>query len=114
MSEQALQFENKKDEAGNPAGGSVLGLGLDITWQNGPLGRGQDRKEPNGAFVEDVITAAISRLEFYQQSVYRCRENALAITKLEEALHWLCHRTQRRGVLGIEGTHAEANAPGVI
>jgi hypothetical protein len=35
-----------------------------------------------------------------------CSENALAITKLEEATHWLKARTNRREAQGTEGTHA--------
>lgn len=93
---------------GNPAGGYVRGTGLSIDWQNGPLGRGFDRHEPNGAFVETVIEAARQRIEYYQTGCngkFACRENALAITKLEEALHWLNHRTAAREARGVEGTH---------
>ena len=91
-----------------PTGGRTRGTGIVIDWQDGPLGRGADRKEPNGAFVEDVIAAAIDRLEFYQSASdgrFRCRENALVITKLEEALHWCDHRTQAREAREVEGTH---------
>jgi hypothetical protein len=80
-----------------------------IDWQDGPLGTGPDRKEQTGAMVEDVIQAAIQRLEFYQTANNRkfaCRENALAITKLEEALHWLDARTRAREKRGVEGTNA--------
>jgi hypothetical protein len=76
-------------------------------WQDGPLGRGDERREPSGAFVEDVIRAALGGLEFYQSTEFRCRENALAITKLEEALHWCQHRTAARESRGVEGTHAQ-------
>ena len=62
-------------------------------------------REPNGAFVEGVLEAALGRLEFYQRSEFRCRENALAITKIEEAIHWLQHRTADREARGVEGTH---------
>ena len=96
---------NRCDDNGNPTGGSVSGTGLAIEWQNGLLGRGDERIEPNGAFVETVIYAALQRLEFYQRGRFRCRENALAITKLEEALHWLDSRTKRREDAGIKGTH---------
>lgn len=74
---------NRLDPQGNPAGGEVMGVGLDIRWQDGPLGRGADRQEPNGAFVETVIAAAKQRIEHYQSTQFSCRENALAITKLE-------------------------------
>lgn len=101
-------IENDVDDNGNPTGGGVEGVGLFIGWQDGPLGRGENRKEPNGTFVETVISACIQRLEFYQSASDRkfsCRENALAITKLEEALHWLEHRTNARETRGVEGTH---------
>ena len=103
--QQNFEAVNNLDSQGKPAGGHVSGVGLSIQWQNGPLGRGKDRLEPNGAFVETVIAAALQRIEHYQDTEFRCRENALAITKLEEALHWLQSRTQRREVAGVEGTH---------
>lgn len=102
------RVENRLDEHGNPSGGVVEGTGLWIAWQDGPLGRGEDRQEPNGAFVETVIAAAKQRIEFYQTAAngrFACRENALAITKLDEALHWLNDRTQAREARGVEGTH---------
>ena len=57
---QKIECDNNNDADGNPAGGTVSGVGLSISWQNGPLGRGTERREPNGAFVEGVIAAAIS------------------------------------------------------
>ena len=104
------QFEsnNMNDDNGNPAGGHVSGTGINITWQNGPLGRGDQRQEPNGAFVETMIAAVVQRIEYYQAGKFRCRENALAITKLEEALHWLNSRTSRRESQDVEGTHKGA------
>jgi hypothetical protein len=96
---------NHLDDAGRPAGGYVVGKGLSIVWQEGPLNRGEERLAPNGAFVETVIAAALQRIEHYNTTQFRCRENSLAITHLEEALHWLNHRTARREVEGVEGTH---------
>lgn len=94
-----------KDDKGNPTGGYVKGVGLQIDWQKGPLGRGPDRVGPNGAFVETVLAACVSRLKFYQDSGFACRENALAITKVEEALLWLDKRTRDREERKVEGTH---------
>ena len=96
---------NDSDENGNPAGGLVTGTGLAISWQDGPLGRGEERIEPNGAFVETVIDAALQRIEYYNSTQFKCRENSLAITKLQEALHWLNSRTNRRESENVEGTH---------
>ena len=102
-----IAFINRKDSDGNPAGGDVVGIGLEIHWQDGPRRKdGQAEMDaPNGAFVEDVINAAITRMEFYQDSKYKCRENALAITKLEEALMWMGKRRQDRRDRGVEGMH---------
>lgn len=105
MSNQRITSDHRLDGEGRPAGGDTVGLGISIQWQDGPLAFDGVRREPNGAFVEAVIAAAIDRLEFYQAGEFRCRENALAITKLEEALHWCNHRTAKREERGVEGTH---------
>ena len=104
---QDFSASNNSDVDGNPAGGSVSGVGLSISWQNGPLGRGPDRIPPNGAFVETVIAAAKQRIEYYNETKFRCRENSLAITHLDEALHWLNHRTADREARSVEGTHEQ-------
>jgi len=103
---QIFECENLNDEHGNPAGGSVHAVGLDIHWQDGPLGRGAERTAPNGTFVETVIAAALQRLEYYQASRFRCDENQIAIERLRTALQALERRTARRENAGIEGTHA--------
>ena len=102
---QKLETTNDNDATGNPEGGSVRGVGITIDWQNGPLGRGDDRKEPNGAFVEGVVAAAIQRIAYYQASKFSCRENAIALTHLETALLWLNKRTADREARDVEGTH---------
>ena len=71
-----------------------------IKFQQGPI------KEygVNGCHNEDLIAIVIDRLQNFQESSFACRENAIAITKLEEALLWLGKRTQDRRNKGIEGT----------
>jgi hypothetical protein len=101
--------KNDDDAAGYPAGGSVRGTGLEIHWQNGPLGRGAHRKEPNGAFVETVIAAAKQRIEYYQTGAggkFKCDENAQAIEWLNVVLALLDKRTKEREARQVEGTHA--------
>lgn len=102
---QKITSTRELDEKNNPTGGTTIGTGIRIDWQRGPLGRGEERSEPNGAFVEGVILAAIERLQFFQESQFKCRENAIAITKLEEALLWLGKRTADREARAVEGTH---------
>lgn len=90
---------------GHPAGGTTDGLGIAITWQNGPLQVGDKRIEPNGCFVETVIRVALERLEFYQNSKFRNNYNLMAIASLETALQSLDQRTKDREARGVEGTH---------
>ena len=58
----------------------------------------------NGVANEDLIAMVICRLEHFQASEYNSRDNAMAITKLEEALLWLRKRTLGRENRGVEGT----------
>ncbi len=82
--------------------GSVV---QDINFQDGPL---KEVGGVNGVTNEMLISAVIDRLEHFQaHEQTRCRENAMVITKLEEALHWLRHRTQERLARGVEGTYAK-------
>lgn len=72
-----------------------------IDFQNGPI------KEfgINGCHNEDLIAIVIDRLEHFQAGEFKCRENELALTKLEEAMHWLRHRTNARVARGVEETN---------
>jgi len=105
MSQAGFTSHQFSDADGNPEGGVTFGRGFTISWQRGPLGRGPDRKEPNGAFVEDVIKAALDRIEFYQRSKFASDYNAQAILCLLRALQALEARTQNREVRQVEGTH---------
>ena len=102
---QDIKAVNNTDYNDNPTGGFVIGVGIEIAWQNGPLGRGAERKKPNGAFVETVIEAAAQRIRFYQQSKFACERNANALFHLESALAELEARTAERDTRGVEGTH---------
>lgn len=99
-----LLCDNWTDANGNPSGGVASGRGFAISWQNGPLGRGDERREPNGAFVEDVIKAVINRLEFFQNSKFACMANDIALTYLRTAHESLLLRTEEREARGVEGT----------
>ena len=71
-----------------------------VDFQEGPI----KENGVNGACNEDLIAMVICRLQHFQQSEWACRDNALAITKLEEALLWLRKRTMGREKRGVEGT----------
>ena len=110
---QSLNCHNNTDEHGNPTGGGVYDAThgdtpkFTIEWQDGPRGINANGSlgESNGAFVEDSIFAAIQRLQFFQESKYKTRENAIAITKLEEALMVLTMRRLDRADRAVEGKH---------
>ncbi len=63
----------------------------------------------DGVTNEEVIKVLLHRLTFlnekWQAGKFRCRENSLAITKLEETLMWLEKRTSDRLARKVEGTH---------
>lgn len=104
--ESRITSNHFDDANGNPAGGSTYGNGFSISWQNGPLGRGEDRIEPNGAFVEDIIKAAMDRIDYYQRSKFWCERNQNARKHLDKALYELNQRTREREERNVEGTHA--------
>lgn len=56
----------------------------------------------DGTTNEELIEVLIDRLNFLQ-SKFPCRENACAITKLDEALLWLHKRTADRVKRSVEG-----------
>ena len=72
-----------------------------IDFQNGPIAE----VGVNGITNEVLLAILIDRLQGFQKGDFACRENALALTKLEEGAHWLNHRTQARIARGVEGTH---------
>ncbi len=59
----------------------------------------------NGVRVEDVMEAALRRLERYQTSPLACRENAEAIDALVRAKDAMARRRQRRQKEGVFHTY---------
>ena len=74
---------------------------LMVNFQKGPI----QEVGVNGVSGEALIAIAIDRLRSFQTGPYRCRENACALTHLEEGLMWLQKRTRDRLARGVEGTH---------
>ncbi len=72
-----------------------------ILFQNGPIAEAG----VNGVTHEALLAILVDRMRSFQAGPYACRENALALTKLEEAQHWLQARTRSRLARGVEGTH---------
>lgn len=59
----------------------------------------------NGVRVEDVLDAAITRLERYQRGILACRENAEALDALHRAKDAMARRLQRRVSQGVYNTY---------
>ena len=66
--------------------------------------KNEDGTEKYGTTLEEMLKVSIGRLNDLQ-SRFGCRENAIAITKMEEALMWLNKRTENRIARGVEGQH---------
>ena len=72
-----------------------------ITFQNGP------RKEKNsihGLLDTDLLEIVRDRLIGFQEGEF-CRENALALTALENCLLWMNKRVDDRASRGVLGTN---------
>ena len=103
------------DEAGNGGANhhySIVGLPIDengmgqfgtpIIFQNGA------RKLPDsvhGVLDTDLLEIVRDRLKGFQSSEFACRENACALTHIEEALMWMNRRTEDRIERNILGTN---------
>ena len=72
--------------------------GFSVKFQDGAMELGR-----NGAITEEVLDMLIEHFNYFQKGKYACRENALVITKLEEAKHWVLHRKQLREAQDVKG-----------
>jgi len=81
--------------------GNHYEIDQEIRFQEGPI----NEAGVNGVMNEDLLAMVICRLEHFNQTEFRCKENSMAITKLQEALLWLRKRTMGREQRGVEGTH---------
>ena len=59
----------------------------------------------NGFSGEALLAIVKDRLESFQKGPYACRDNAVALTKIDEAIMWLHKRTHERMARGVEGTN---------
>ncbi len=79
----------------------------DIQFQNGTI----PENGVNGVTNEAVLDLLALRIRALQQR-FPCRENALAITHIEEARMWLNERTRVRQEQGVEGKHVNHTTRG--
>ena len=72
-----------------------------IQFQNGPIAE----VGVNGISNEALLAVVEDRLLGFQSGAFACRENAVALTKLQESMMWLQKRTRDRMARGVEGTN---------
>lgn len=58
----------------------------------------------NGCDSEDLLRIVIDRIQYFQENTIPCRENAVALEKLREAIYCLEERTADRKKRCVEGT----------
>lgn len=63
-----------------------------------------DGTHENGTTFEEVLGVCLERLQILN-SLFPCRENSIAITKIQESIMWLEARTKDRIKRGVEGKH---------
>lgn len=73
----------------------------EIKFQDGPI----QESGVNGISNEALLAIVEDRLLGFQSGQYACRENAIALTKIQEAMMWLQKRTRDRMARGVEGTN---------
>lgn len=74
-----------------------------IYFQNGPIAE----SGVNGISNESLLAIVEDRLIGFQSGKFACRENAVALTKIQEAMMWLQKRTLDRIRRGVEGTNSK-------
>ena len=82
-----------------PNSGNAHGVRIDF--HRGPFSYGA---VPKGLTHEALLAIIEDRLLGFQTGPYACRENACALTKIQEAIMWLNKRTRDREARGVEGT----------
>lgn len=77
------------------------GVGMLVEFQKGP------RKDPDarhGVLDSDLLEIVRDRLKAFQAGPYATRENACALTHIEEALMWMNRRVEDRIERNVLGT----------
>lgn len=89
--------------ATRPAGLSDRVVDLNVVFQKGPL----KENACNGFTNEVLLAILIDRMQGFQAGPFASRDNAVALTNLEQAMMWLQKRTRDRMARGVEGTHQQ-------
>lgn len=85
------RYDGKKDEG--------MRAKCELPFQNGGL------KEvgANGITDQALLAIILDRMRGFNDGPFRCRENSIIITKIEEALMWMEKRANDRSRRNVEG-----------
>lgn len=81
----------------------IMASFINIQLQDGPI----KENGVNGCQIDDIVQYCRDKIEHFntmENRKFSCRENAMAITKLDEALMWLQRRNENRVADDTEGT----------
>lgn len=84
------------------SGNNTLGLLEDIKFQNGAR---KDENSTHGVLDTDLLEIVRDRLKGFQSGQFATRENAIALTHIEEALLWMNKRVEDRIERNVLGTN---------
>ena len=88
-------------------------FGSGLPFHTGPLPLEEtSHHEYNGLFMEDLLHAVEERLKEHNSGPFRCKENSMAITHIQEAQNWMKRRELRRAEEGILGTYEVGEGEG--
>ena len=74
----------------------------EIQFQHGPR---NEEGSTVGVLDVDLLEIVRDRLKQFQAGEFACRENACALTHIEEALMWMNKRTEDRAERNVLGTY---------
>lgn len=83
-------------------GNNTLGIVGEVQFQNGPR---KDEFAMHGVLDTDLLEIVRDRLKGFQSGPFACRENAIVLTHIEEALMWMNRRVEDRIERNVLGTN---------
>ncbi|MBE6691107.1 MAG: ABC transporter ATPase [Ruminococcaceae bacterium] len=98
---EIVKAEAKPSDCGDYLRFEMRGVVGRIVFQHGPRA---EESSLHGVLDTDLLEIVRDRLKAFNQGEYATRENALAITHIEEALLWMNKRVEDRAERGVLGT----------
>lgn len=113
MAKQDFFQEHWQGDAEYPRKGISCGRGFTICWDSsGGTVQPSGEIVYSGAQIEDVLSAVVSRIAYYQESKFACDENAQALSELEAALSIECIDKPDENIFNEHWTDSDGNPAG--